>query len=64
MPMLDNKSMLQSLREQEMIALQSINKLTGDEMMQIDRWLSNSHNTYEDLEYPNITSCISSNYIF
>jgi hypothetical protein len=52
MPSLDSKSTLQSLREQEKIALQSINKLTEEEMTQIDQWLSTLHNTYESLEYP------------
>ncbi|CAF1299562.1 unnamed protein product, partial [Rotaria sordida] len=52
MPSSDSKSTFQSLREQEKIALQSINKLTEDEMIQIDQWLSILHNTYENLEYP------------
>ena len=43
---------LQLLREQEKLALQSINKLTEDEMTQIDQWLSTLHNTYENWEYP------------
>jgi hypothetical protein len=46
------KSKLQSLREQEKIALQSINKLNEEEMVHIDQWLSILHKTYEDLEYP------------
>ena len=49
---LEIKSNLQLLREQEKIALQSISKLTEDEMVHIDQWLSILHNTYESLEYP------------
>ncbi|CAF1456229.1 unnamed protein product [Rotaria sp. Silwood1] len=52
MPSSVSKSILQSLREQEKIALQSINKLTEDEMIQIDQWLSILYNIYENLEYP------------
>ncbi|CAF4256317.1 unnamed protein product, partial [Rotaria sordida] len=52
MSSLYSNSTLQSLREQEKIALQSINKLTEDEMTQIDQWLFILHNTYENLEYP------------
>ncbi|CAF2177078.1 unnamed protein product [Rotaria magnacalcarata] len=33
-------------------ALQSINKLTEEEMTHIDQWLSILYNTYENLEYP------------
>ena len=46
------KSHLQSLRMQEKIALQSINKLNEEEMIHIDQWLFKLHKTYEDLEYP------------
>ena len=51
-PPSDGKLTLQLLREQEKLALQSINKLTEDEMTQIDQWLSTLHNTYENLQYP------------
>ncbi|CAF4324126.1 unnamed protein product, partial [Rotaria magnacalcarata] len=37
---------------QEKIALQSIHKLTTEEMIQIDQWLSVLYKTFEDLEYP------------
>lgn len=46
------KPKLQSFREQEQAALQSIPKLNNDEMSKIDQWLSNLLKTYEDLEYP------------
>ncbi|CAF1406470.1 unnamed protein product [Rotaria sp. Silwood1] len=49
---LDIKSHLQLLREQEKVALQSIKKLTEEEMIHIDQWLSVLHQTYEDWEYP------------
>ncbi|CAF1503530.1 unnamed protein product [Rotaria sordida] len=52
MPQLEIKSNLQLLREQEKMALQSINKLTEEEMVYIDQWLSVLHKTYEELEYP------------
>ncbi|CAF1380462.1 unnamed protein product [Rotaria sordida] len=52
MPQLKIKSNLQLLREQEKMALQSINKLTEEEMIHIDQWLSVLHKTYEELEYP------------
>ncbi|CAF4533101.1 unnamed protein product [Rotaria sp. Silwood2] len=52
MPSSDSISTLHLFREQEKIALQSINKLTEDEMTQIDQWLSILYNTYENLEYP------------
>ncbi|CAF1477542.1 unnamed protein product [Rotaria magnacalcarata] len=52
MSLLHSKSTLQSLREQEKKALQSINKLTEEEMTHIDQWLSILYNTYENLEYP------------
>ncbi|CAF2071103.1 unnamed protein product [Rotaria magnacalcarata] len=48
----ENKSNLQSLRMQEKIVLQSIHKLTTEEMIQIDQWLSVLYKTFEDLEYP------------
>ncbi|CAF1982512.1 unnamed protein product [Rotaria magnacalcarata] len=51
-PPVKNKSYLQSLRMQEKIALQSIHKLTTEEMIQIDQWLSVLYRTFEDLEYP------------
>ncbi|CAF0904165.1 unnamed protein product [Rotaria sordida] len=51
MPQLEIKSNLQLLREQEKMALQSINKLTEEEMVYIDQWLSVLHKTYEELEY-------------
>ncbi|CAF1241822.1 unnamed protein product [Rotaria sordida] len=38
--------------EQEKIVLQSIKKLTEEEMTHIDQWLSALHNVYEDLKYP------------
>ena len=49
---LESKSNLQLLREQEKIALQSIKKLTEEEMIHIEQWLFTLHKTYEDLEYP------------
>ncbi|CAF1405860.1 unnamed protein product [Rotaria sp. Silwood1] len=52
MAQLDIKSHLQLLREQEKVALQSIKKLTEEEMIHIDQWLSVLHQTYEDWEYP------------
>ncbi|CAF4297677.1 unnamed protein product [Rotaria sp. Silwood2] len=52
MAQLDIKSNLQLLREQEKVALQSIKKLTEEEMIHIDQWLSVLHKTYEDWEYP------------
>ncbi|CAF4217892.1 unnamed protein product, partial [Rotaria sordida] len=52
MPQLEIKSNLQLLRDQEKMALQSNNKLTEEEMVHIDQWLSVLHKTYEELEYP------------
>ncbi|CAF1263574.1 unnamed protein product [Rotaria sordida] len=46
------KSNLQLSREKEKMALQSNNKLTEEEMVHIDQWLSVLHKTYEELEYP------------
>ncbi|CAF4817236.1 unnamed protein product, partial [Rotaria socialis] len=37
---------------QEKIALQSIHKLTTEDMIQIDQWLSVLNKTFEDLEFP------------
>ncbi|CAF2109777.1 unnamed protein product [Rotaria magnacalcarata] len=51
-PPVENKYTLQALRMQEKIALQSIHKLTTEEMIQIDQWLSVLYKTFEDLEYP------------
>ena len=51
---LEIKSNLQLLREQEKIALQSIKKLTEQEMTHIEQWLFTLHKTYEDLEYPSL----------
>ena len=48
----ENKNNLQSLRMQEKIALQSIHKLTPEEMVQIDQWLSVLYKTFDELEYP------------
>ncbi|CAF3197308.1 unnamed protein product [Rotaria sp. Silwood2] len=48
MAQLDIKSNLQLLREQEKVALQSIKKLTEEEMIHIDQWLSVLHKTSED----------------
>ncbi|CAF1433811.1 unnamed protein product [Rotaria sordida] len=48
----DTKLKLQSFKEQEKIVLQSIKKLTEEEMTHIDQWLSALHNVYEDLKYP------------
>jgi len=45
MPQLEIKSNLQLLREQEKMALQSINKLTEEKMVHIDQWLSVLHKT-------------------
>ncbi|CAF4927194.1 unnamed protein product, partial [Rotaria socialis] len=51
-PPVEHKSNFQSFRMQEKIALQSIHKLTTEEMLQIDQWLSVLYKTFEDLEYP------------
>ncbi|CAF1215595.1 unnamed protein product [Rotaria magnacalcarata] len=47
--LVEHKSNLQSLRMQETIALQSIHKLTTEEMIQIDQWLFVLYKTFEDL---------------
>ncbi|CAF3931800.1 unnamed protein product, partial [Rotaria magnacalcarata] len=51
-PSVENKFDLQSFRMQEKIALQSIHKLTTEDMIQIDQWLSVLNKTFEDLEFP------------
>ncbi|CAF2028169.1 unnamed protein product, partial [Rotaria magnacalcarata] len=51
-PPVENKYTLQALCMQEKVALQSIHKLTTEEMIQIDQWLSVLYKTFEDLEYP------------
>jgi hypothetical protein len=43
---------LEALRDYEQKRLNSIKKLTEDEMMNIDRWLLTLHSTYEELRYP------------
>ncbi|CAF3359308.1 unnamed protein product [Rotaria socialis] len=60
----ENKLNLQSLRDQERIALQSIHKITDDEMIQVDQWLSVLHKTFEDLEYPSVHRVIQATTYF
>ena len=48
----ETKSKLQSFREHEKTSLQSISKLTEEEMDSIDQWLLVLYKMYEELEYP------------